>query len=366
MATSPTGSSRSATSRPTSSPSLYRRASALVFPSRYEGFGQPPLEAMACGCPVAASRAGSLPEVCGDAAVLFDPDDPKAIAAGVLEALDRAEELRWPRADPRRALHLAGERRGARAGLRGGRLTNEVRDRAGSRLAHEARIVVELRDEPDDSLVDRPPAARVDGVVDEQVAAGADRGRPAVEVGARALVRVVAVEADEVAGVGGCSAVRVSATRSRTPPAIPSRASASVSSRSSSSPVGPSSPWRWRSYDQKLGALGHRGGDHHRAAALVAAEFGDRRPAERADEPEDQRRFVEAERGDPVVELARAEHEGQILEAAHLARPALDLVEADRRAVARQRRVDGVLARARAAGADEEALGGVAQHGAGG
>jgi glycosyltransferase involved in cell wall biosynthesis len=49
---------------------------------------------MACGCPVAASRAGSLPEVVGDAAVLFDPDDPAAIAAGVLEALDRAEELR--------------------------------------------------------------------------------------------------------------------------------------------------------------------------------------------------------------------------------------------------------------------------------
>jgi glycosyltransferase involved in cell wall biosynthesis len=73
---------------------LYRRAAALVFPSRYEGFGQPPLEAMACGCPVAASRAGSLPEVCGDAAVLFDPDDPAAIAAGALEALERSEELR--------------------------------------------------------------------------------------------------------------------------------------------------------------------------------------------------------------------------------------------------------------------------------
>jgi len=73
---------------------LYQRAAALVFPSRYEGFGQPPLEAMACGCPVAASWAGSLPEVCGDAAVLFDPDDPEAIAAGVLEALERAEEMR--------------------------------------------------------------------------------------------------------------------------------------------------------------------------------------------------------------------------------------------------------------------------------
>ena len=74
--------------------SLYRRAAALVFPSLYEGFGLPPVEAMACGCPVATSNAGSLPEVVGDAAVLFDPLDPEAIAAGVTEALDRAAELR--------------------------------------------------------------------------------------------------------------------------------------------------------------------------------------------------------------------------------------------------------------------------------
>jgi glycosyltransferase involved in cell wall biosynthesis len=74
--------------------SLYRRASALVFPSLYEGFGLPPIEAMACGCPVATSNAGSLPEVVGDAAVLFDPRDPESIAAGILEALDRADELR--------------------------------------------------------------------------------------------------------------------------------------------------------------------------------------------------------------------------------------------------------------------------------
>ena len=73
--------------------SLYRSAAALVFPSLYEGFGLPPLEAMACGCPVAASSAGSLPEVCGDAAVLFDPHDPAAIACGVEEALARAPEL---------------------------------------------------------------------------------------------------------------------------------------------------------------------------------------------------------------------------------------------------------------------------------
>jgi glycosyltransferase involved in cell wall biosynthesis len=73
--------------------SLYRRAAALVFPSLHEGFGQPPLEAMACGCPVACSGATSLPEVCGDAAVYFDPTSADDIAGGVLRALADADEL---------------------------------------------------------------------------------------------------------------------------------------------------------------------------------------------------------------------------------------------------------------------------------
>ena len=72
---------------------LYQRAACVVFPSLYEGFGAPPLEAMACGAPVAASNAGSLPEVCGDAAVLFDPRESEAIAAGISQALDRSDEL---------------------------------------------------------------------------------------------------------------------------------------------------------------------------------------------------------------------------------------------------------------------------------
>ncbi len=70
---------------------LLQRASALVFPSLYEGFGLPPLEAMACGCPVASSHAGSLPEVVGDAARLFDPRDPGAIAEAVLDVLGDPE-----------------------------------------------------------------------------------------------------------------------------------------------------------------------------------------------------------------------------------------------------------------------------------
>ncbi|HEY7793937.1 MAG TPA: glycosyltransferase family 1 protein [Gaiellaceae bacterium] len=71
---------------------LYRRAACLVFPSLYEGFGQPPLEAMASGCPVAASDIPAIAEACGDAAALFDPakpDDIAAVVAGVLDAPDR-------------------------------------------------------------------------------------------------------------------------------------------------------------------------------------------------------------------------------------------------------------------------------------
>ncbi|MEQ8398851.1 glycosyltransferase family 1 protein [Thalassobaculum sp.] len=64
---------------------LYAGALALLFPSYYEGFGLPAVEAMALGCPVIASTRASLPEVCGDAAVLVDPDD----TAGMAVAIDR-------------------------------------------------------------------------------------------------------------------------------------------------------------------------------------------------------------------------------------------------------------------------------------
>jgi glycosyltransferase involved in cell wall biosynthesis len=73
---------------------LYRSASAMVFPSLYEGFGLPPLEAMASGCPVACSDAASLPEVVGDAARLFDPTDTAAIADSIRDVLDHPDVWR--------------------------------------------------------------------------------------------------------------------------------------------------------------------------------------------------------------------------------------------------------------------------------
>jgi glycosyltransferase involved in cell wall biosynthesis len=83
---------------------LYSGAALVVQPSLAEGFGLPPLEAMACGVPVLSSDAGSLPEVLGDAAVFLPPRDPEAWAAGVLELLAD---------DPRRA--TLGARGRARA-----------------------------------------------------------------------------------------------------------------------------------------------------------------------------------------------------------------------------------------------------------
>lgn len=75
--------------------SYYRHADLLVFPSLYEGFGMPPLEAMSAGVPVAASRVASIPEICGDSAVYFDPhvvdDMTSAIARALSDRSLRAE-----------------------------------------------------------------------------------------------------------------------------------------------------------------------------------------------------------------------------------------------------------------------------------
>lgn len=94
---------------------LYRLASLFVFPSLFEGFGFPPLEAMASGTPVITSNVSSLPEVVGDAAILVDPLDPAAIAAAMARVLSettlrrdliargyaRARTFSWPEAAAR-------------------------------------------------------------------------------------------------------------------------------------------------------------------------------------------------------------------------------------------------------------------------
>lgn len=73
---------------------LYRAASLVVLPSLVEGYGLPALEAMRCGTPVAASNRAAIPEVVGDAAVLFDPEDAEAIAAAMTRLLRHEDEAR--------------------------------------------------------------------------------------------------------------------------------------------------------------------------------------------------------------------------------------------------------------------------------
>ena len=116
---------------------LMAGCAAFVFPSLYEGFGLPVLEAMACGVPVITSRGGALEEVAGDAAILVDPLDPEAIAAGIETVLDdaalreslvkkglaRAAQFSWERTatETLRVYERAIETRG-RTGRGGGRV----------------------------------------------------------------------------------------------------------------------------------------------------------------------------------------------------------------------------------------------------
>jgi glycosyltransferase involved in cell wall biosynthesis len=90
---------------------LMARTTAFVFPSRYEGFGLPPLEAMRLGAPTVVTRAGALPEVCGEAALQVSPEDPEELVAALRRLLQSPEERRWwAEAGRRRASELTWQR----------------------------------------------------------------------------------------------------------------------------------------------------------------------------------------------------------------------------------------------------------------
>ena len=89
---------------------LYTSAVALLFPSRFEGFGWPLIEANACGCPVVCSNSGPLPEVGGDAALFRDPDDEAGFATDLLRLTNPEERTRWSTKALENAKRFSAER----------------------------------------------------------------------------------------------------------------------------------------------------------------------------------------------------------------------------------------------------------------
>ena len=112
-------------------PALVAGAVALAYPSRYEGFGLPVLEAMACGTPVLSSNVSAIPEVTGDAALLVDPTSEDAIADGLRRIVeDDGLRARLSAAGIERAAGFTWERTA--------RATAEVLRAGGARDAHRA------------------------------------------------------------------------------------------------------------------------------------------------------------------------------------------------------------------------------------
>ena len=90
--------------------SLYNCAVALLYPSRFEGFGWPIIEAHACGCPVICSTSGPLPEVAGDAGLFHPLDDEAGFAADLLRLTDPVERSQWGEKSLRNAQRFSAKR----------------------------------------------------------------------------------------------------------------------------------------------------------------------------------------------------------------------------------------------------------------
>ena len=118
----------------------------MAYPSLYEGFGLPLLEAMACGTPVIASNAASMPEVLGDAGILIDPTDEGAWTDAIVEVLSDGEmRARLREAGLRRATEFTWERTA--------RLTLDVYRRAVARMTAGERVSSEASTDPDVSVI---------------------------------------------------------------------------------------------------------------------------------------------------------------------------------------------------------------------
>jgi hypothetical protein len=216
-----------------------------------------------------------------------------------------------------------------------------VRDRARSRLPLPSGA--DLRREPHDARVDVAVAAGVHGVVEEQLPAGANERAPALEVRLRPVVGVVAVDEEQLEW----RRRRLDRARvrddevhlGREPESLERTAQLVVELRAGH--VGPKR--HVEVVRPELGAVGERRREDQRAATLEAADLRDRAGLHVAGEPVEERRLVELQRRDAVVQLVRGEHEREVLEPAQLLRPALDVREAHRGRVRQDGGVDQVL-----------------------